>query len=128
MPVWNLPNLHYNEWFFILRDLGNQTDRLFYGVLKGLSRIDWFGYSYYFFILAFYFYISGALKKSKNESYLLTKYLLKIILIFFSIVILTYGLGDDTLIKNYRYQMTIQPFIALFTAALLFKLISKENT
>jgi len=128
VPVWNLPNLHYDEWFFIRRELGNQFDRLFYGLLKGLSKPDWFGLSYYLLIVAFYFYISGNLKKLGNESYLLTKYLLKIILIFFSFVIITYSLGHDIFIKNYRYQMTLQPFIALFSAVILYKFIPKEKT
>ena len=128
VPVWNLPNLHYDEWFFMRREIGNQFDRLFYGLLKGLSKPAWFGLSYYLLIVAFYFYISGNLKKLENESYLLTKYLLKIILIFFSFVIITYSLGHDIFIKNYRYQMTLQPFIALFSAVILYKFIPKEKT
>ena len=129
VPVWGLPNLHYDEWFFILRDLESQVSRLFYGVLKGFTRPDWFGLSYYFFIGAFYYYVSGILKKSGAESCLLTKYLLKVILIFFSFVFITYIFGYDIFIKNYRYQMTIQPFIAFFSAVMLYKylLIKKNN-
>ena len=128
VPVWNLPSLHYDEWFNIRRELGTEAARLFYGVFKGLSKPEWFGFSYYFFIVAFYFYIAGVLKKIENESNLLTKYLLNVILIFFFFVIITYSFGLDIFIKNYRYQMTIQPFIALFSAVLLYKFIPKKNT
>ena len=128
VPVWNLPNLHYDEWFYIRRELGNEVDRLLYGVFKGISKPFWFGFSYYFFTLAFYLYFAGVSKKLEKESYLLTKYVLNVILIFFFFVIITYSLGHDIFIKNYRYQMTLQPFIALFSAAILYKFIPKNNT
>lgn len=121
-PVWNIPSLDYDNTLNIIRGLGTPFERVFYGVFKGFTNITIFGFAYWMLLLGI-FLLRSDFKKfikninqihSSNSFYILISSM--VIILFYSMVFLSLFLNINVFIKNDRYILSIQPFIALLAS------------
>lgn len=128
-PVWQVKQMDFDNTTNALRDLATEKQKWLNGVLAGFSQNTYFGISYWILLLA----VISLIIKSRNIHGFYTAYgnrnltdicLYKVwiipalvILGFYGMCILSVILGKNIFIKNIRYLMTVQPFIAIIDAA-----------
>jgi len=129
--LWSLKELQIQELRDYNRRLSTTAERLYYGLLKGFSNPGVFGRSYTLFTLlilgtsAYLIYKerTAFFKKLATLQFFrkpqLHIYCLLIILGFYAMVILSMLVGSDIIIKNSRYFLTIQYFIAIVSGFIL---------
>lgn len=131
VPVYALPGLDWIGYFRESRDLGTPVERILYGLFAGLTRPNIYGLSYWLLCAAIILYLRrGTSPRSVRE--LTTKVWNwvrtsrdpaavagLILLIFGGMVITSVLVGIDAFIKNVRYLLTVQPYVALFSVAVL---------
>jgi hypothetical protein len=111
-PVWNLESIHYDVSLNIIRGLGTSFERVFYGLLKGFTKIKIFGLSYWICFLGLC-YTRINFKSAYQSSKLLILISALVLISFYSMVLLSFLLDLNVFIKNDRYILTVQPYIAL---------------
>ncbi len=104
--VWSMPELGYKEYLRLDRGLATQSERLFNGVLKGFTKLRYFGLTHWVCAAAVVF----GLKRILTDE--LSSVFLWVLILFYGLVAITFVIGMDLVIKNDRYFITVQPFIA----------------
>ncbi len=133
VPVYELKELGYKDYFRVTREIGEPFQRVVRGALKGFTKTESFGYSYWAFLLMFLSGLFFILRKSSRiKSWLnfkldlLSLSILVVVGYLFGAVLSTI-IGTDALIKNDRYMMTSQPFVSLSIILIAGALFSKFN-
>lgn len=116
--VLEMEKIAYSEHVRVSRGIDSMPDRIVNGFLMGFSKFDWFGLSYWLFILPVVFFYKGIWKDK------CTRVFYSVVFLFYAVVFLSLLLDID-LIKNVRYFLTIQPFIAYGGALFLGNLYEK---
>jgi len=119
LPVYQLEKLGHKEYKRYKKEIVTPLDRIIFGALAGFSKIKFFGLSYWIFLLSFIF----SFKVIKNDK--LSCIFLWVILLYYMCLILSLILDLDVFIGNYRYFLTIQPFVAYIAALFLGNLYEK---
>ena len=119
LPVYKLENIRYDEYVWFSSGLLDGRDKIIKGVLKGFSNLAGFGWSYWFAFFMLAIHVMKNLKDLFNEEFRILTGCLAVIIIFYSGVVLSYLLGLHVFIANFRYLMTVQPFIAVVGAFFL---------
>jgi len=131
VKVWSIPEVYFDEYLAAVRQLTTPLDKVFYGILKGFSYPEQFGLSYYIFALVVFWLVIKT-RVHKNIKLIWQKKLfikpdvvvfsLWVLAGYYGIVSLSAVLGMDLIIKNARYLLTVQPFIAIVVACILAEL------
>ncbi len=138
-PVWQVKQMDFDSTSNAIRGIATLGQQWIYGVLAGLSKTDIFGISYWILIGGLLYLIMGRVKVVSfftNNNLIDKAYLYKIwiipvivVLLFYIMVILTVLNGQNIVIKNTRYLMTVQPFIVIIAAAImasLYEIVSRK--
>ena len=108
--VYSLKHLEYQAFLEASRGIHSFQDIIWNGLLKGFSRIDLYGLSYWFMIGGVGVAISRKLKDSVTMVFGLQ------IVLYYMLVILTIAFDKSLLIKNSRYYLLIHPFVVYFSS------------
>ena len=138
-PVSQVKQMDFDSTSNAIRGIATLGQQWIYGVLAGLSKTDIFGISYWILIGGLLYLIMGRVKVVSfftNNNLIDKAYLYKIwiipvivVLLFYIMVILTVLNGQNIVIKNTRYLMTVQPFIVIIAAAImasLYEIVSRK--
>lgn len=136
--LWGLQFLQYDEYFRITRGLDTQYQRLMFGLLQGLTSYRLFGLSYLLLVLCVGHWLFRGILAFRGTSWRqlsswgdglsdIGRLSLLSLLIFYGGVVLSMMLGQDTLIKNARYILTMQPYVALFPALWIASLLGERS-
>lgn len=106
LEILQLQCIDNEAYIKITRGIFSQYDRVVYGLFKGFTKVDAFGFSYWSFILS----IILGYRLIGRDVFL--KIVVSFLVIFYLMVVLSICIGIDTFIKNDRYIMTVQPFVA----------------
>ncbi len=117
-----MKELHHIEWVKYTRQINTFNDRIIYGLLKGFSKRKSFGLSYFVLLLA----LIVCFKQFRTNTRDLT--FLYVMLLFYALVVVSLLLNKDDIIKNDRYFLTLQPFVAYLAAVLLGNLYEKVRS
>lgn len=121
-PVWDLPNLHYAHALNIIRGLSLPSEKIVFGLLKGLSKINIFGGSYWlllslppliYFLSQQVLSLTSIMQRVFDERNLDIVIILMVLACFYGMAILSVVLGMNIFIKNDRYFLTVHPFIVI---------------
>lgn len=127
VPVWELPQLRFDERLSVIRFISTDTERWSNGVFRGFTQIELFGWAFWF-LLACLLVAAFAVNWRTEPQRLLRETQLRahplfgaLILVggFFAFFGLTAIAGLDLAIKNPRYLMTCLPFVAASLALLV---------
>jgi len=123
-PVWGLKTIEYNPTLNIIRGLGTSFERIFYGLFKGFTKIKIFGVAYWIMIggLVFFKFNFQAWKKKDfyQSSNLFIFISALVVLCFYSMALVSFLLNMNLFIKNDRYILTMQPFVALVAGYMMY--------
>ena len=111
LPVYDLERIHYDEYVWYSSYLFNVFDKVIKGLLKGFSSVRAFGAGYWIFA-----FVSIALlfnRRGLSRDFMCC---LLVIFLFYCAVVLSMLLDMHVFIANFRYLMTVQPFVALAAA------------
>ncbi len=111
IPINQLKEVAHADWVKYNNRISDFTGQVIYGGLKGFTNIIGFGVSYWFFALAL---ILSIFKFFKAD--MISSIFLWIILLFYGLLWISIIIGQDVFISNYRYILTIQPFISFWGA------------
>lgn len=122
VQVLELEKLDYKEYLRESRGLSSEFDRILFGLMKGFSKPKSFGVSYWFLALFVVFYLKPASRDVTVTIFM------EVLLLFYVLIVLSIVLEMDEFIKNDRYLLTVQPFIAYGGALFIGKLYEKAFT
>lgn len=108
--VYSLKHLKYQDFLETSRGIHSFQNIIWNGLLKGFSRIDLYGLSYWLTIGGVWVVISRKLRDSVTMVFGLQ------IVLYYILVILTIAFGKSILIKNSRYFLLIHPFVVYFSS------------
>ena len=114
--------LHFKEWVRYKRQVNTFHDRIVYGLLKGFSKRSNFGLSYFVLLLALMMYFKQFRTDKKDLTFL------GVILLFYVLIVFSLLINEEDIIKNDRYVLTLQPFVAYLAAVFLGNLHEKVRT
>jgi len=117
--VWSMPELGYKEYLRHDRGLVTQSERLFNGMLKGFTKLRYFGLTHWLCAAAVIFGLKRILTDGLSSAFLW------VLILFYGLVAITFVIGMDLVIKNDRYFITVQPFIAYHGGLFLSHLYDK---
>jgi hypothetical protein len=121
--VWEIDRVGRKAYFEQFRGLDTEADRLFVGILQGFTQLPNFGCSYWVAALALLVGGLAARRRRDHEPQvtplrqdpLVLMSAVTVAAYYASVVLLTL-LGSVEAIKNARYTLTVQPFVALLVA------------
>jgi hypothetical protein len=154
--IWTLPEVPIREYLEYTRGLNGPLEKIFYGVLKGFSKLIEFGPVYLITLLCGFYMLSEWNKEDLKRSVPSIGFwirerlkalgalvhtaltgtplppsraalLASVLALFYGFLILTMLMGSDLAIKNSRYVMTVQPLIALLGAVALVFIVEKRS-
>jgi len=128
--VWQIPEIGRAEYFREFRRLSSPADVVVSGLLQGFSQLSHFGVSYWLpaaLALSALFNArarAGAWPAAKAIARLPSEVLLSVGVVgaFYVMALSLTLLGSIEAIKNPRYALTLQPFVAIVTAWLALSL------
>lgn len=130
-PVWAIPHVRFDEHVAVTRLLATPLEKIFNGVLRGWTEPGSFGYTYWFLLAGAVAWAVWAVTDRprwrpraalRNRAWLRpgpVGFSLWILAGFYGIVVLSVLLGTDTVIKNPRYVLTVQPFVCIAAAGMI---------
>lgn len=115
--VYSLDMMHYGDYVSISRGIYTLKEQIMNGILRGFSSYNFFGLSYVFGLLGI---LLSVRRLKKIEIIFLSQ-----IVLFYCVLVLSVVLGMNFIIKNPRYLLMIQPFVAYFAAVFTVKVYEK---
>jgi len=134
--LWLVDSLNYTEYFRVTRGIDGVYQRVMFGILQPFSRFYLYGLSY-FLLLGFVVMWIWPRWRSITDEFLLNKsrilsvdlrimpLIWLVVIVFFGGVVLSTALGIDTMIKNPRYILTVQPLVCILCGLYVGRLIGK---
>lgn len=124
--IWTYPEIRYEETLAVDRGLFTVPLKIFAGALRGFTQPDMFGLLYWALAASLaatlaHLGFGKTIALARDAVFRRTALSVALILSggYIAFLLLTIALGVDTAIKNLRYVLTIQPFIAVALAHLL---------
>lgn len=130
--IWQIPQIGRAEYFREFRSLSGTADIVVWGLLQGFSQVSNFGISYWLpALLLLAILLSSKAKGSPGEGWStgiadtfiawppVVKLSAGIVVTFYLMALSLTVLGSVEAIKNPRYVLTLQPFVAIVTAWLV---------
>jgi hypothetical protein len=124
--VWEIERVGRKAYFEQFRGLDTAADRLFVGILQGFTQLSNFGFSYWVAALALLAAGLAARGRRGDEPQAVPPQRDPLVLVsagtvaaYYASVVLLTSLGSVEAIKNARYTLTVQPFVALLLARVL---------
>lgn len=124
--VWSYPDIRFDESLAVERGIATLSDKLLYGMLQPLTKPELFGFAAAALAIAA---LISVLRVGRRRLFQLVRDAefrasavftsLALVGGFIAFLAITIATGTDLAIKNARYVLTIQPFIALALAHLL---------
>ena len=121
IPVWEMREIAYNDYLTHTRQMTTFVDRYVFGLLKGFSKTDMFGYSYWFAAVGL---LAGFWAHFRSSS---LRVMGLVVICFYGVICLMLLKGMPSAIMNDRYQLTVQPMIAFLGAFSLEWLLPKDS-
>lgn len=109
LPVYGLANIHREAYVWFGNDLFSLYDKIVLGLLKGLTQVQYFGISYWAFLVVMVSLVFRGKRWCTRSLYFRGFTLL--IVTFYLIVVLSMFLGMHVFVANFRYLLTVQPFV-----------------
>jgi hypothetical protein len=106
LPVYSVEKLNYNEYVALSRGVFNVQDVVSNGIFRGFTALSKYSLTYWMMLV-------GVLLNVRKMKYLEKTFLAQIVL-FHLLMIATVCMGNIVLIKNSRYLLMMQPFVAYF--------------
>jgi 4-amino-4-deoxy-L-arabinose transferase-like glycosyltransferase len=110
IPVWEMPEIGYKDYLTHTRYMETFVDRYVFGLFKGFSKIDMFGFSYWFAAVGL---LIGVWAHFRSSS---LRVMGLVVICFYGVIVLMLLRGMPSAIMNDRYQLTVQPMIAFLGA------------
>jgi hypothetical protein len=136
VEVWTYPELQIDERLAVERGISTFTDALMNGVLRAFTQTEFFGFQLLLLLAGLVAAAWGRLTPSSIRRYATSPDLrsrpLSVSLIvlagFLLFLILTWMAGSELAIKNARYMLTVQPFIAIALAIVLVGRLDRDRS
>lgn len=119
LDVYSIEGLNYGEYIDIRRDIDTIPSIILNGILKGFTDIGFFGFAYWLAGISIMMILRSR-KFTKMELIYLFQ-----VLLFYSVVLISVLLGKNFIIKNSRYFLMVQPFVAYFAAVGFYEIYKK---
>ena len=122
--VWALESIGHTSFVAAQRNIDTPKKKVLNGVFKGLKNLRSYAIFYWLFVLSLIVFLAKLrldFRSGKTWGVLFDKYSLEmtclgVVLVYFSMTLITVFLGSDAFIKNDRYPLSIHPFIAVMNA------------
>lgn len=127
VALWRYPELRFEDHLSVERMLSTAPDAVLNGVLRGFTQIDLFGIQLLALLVALGIGAWGRLSLPSIRQFVVSAekrgsvlaMALIVVAGFLGFLLLTAAAGSDLAIKNARYFMTVQPFVAIALAIVL---------
>lgn len=119
--VYTIPNLDFDFYTKAKRGILGGSEILFNGILKGFFDINSFSLTYWLMLVGILVLLF------KKRFTLLSRLFALQLAFYFFLVATTVAFGIDTLIKNIRYPLIMQPFVAYFGAVAMEAFYGQSN-
>lgn len=106
LSLYQIKSLHYGEYVKITRGIATLPDLVVNGLLRGFSSFTKYSLSYWFMLAGVLMNLRGMASREKL--------FLAQVGFFFLLMAVTVSMGNVILVKNSRYLMMVQPFVAYF--------------
>jgi 4-amino-4-deoxy-L-arabinose transferase-like glycosyltransferase len=124
--LWSYPQLRFEETLALERGIETVSDKILYGALRPLTQPEHYGLSAWALAAALVATLAmtgwkRALGRLRDPDFRSSALFAALVLVggFFAFLAITIAAGTDLAIKNIRYVLTIQPFVAIALAHLL---------
>lgn len=121
-PVLELPQIFYEQDLTYERNLNTPSMLVIIGIFRGLSQVNLFGLTNWLVIIFL------LIDRYRIRQYTFLQICLSTIGLFLGLSSITVILGSSLVIKNFRYYLTIQPFICCIAGMSLFNLLNRLNS